>query len=477
MLIVTVFAVDVVGHDHIGLIFAQKLCHDLLGLFKAPQIDRLVIVVQALVLQADEHRMVLQPAAPQALHGLLVAGAAAVGHIDDHDVLALRHIVGNRAAKEQQLVVLMGRNNQQINLTLDGLPALNALGNLAFLHDAQLAYARRRIGGRDEYLLRRRIQIIGEVHHFAGIRLGDGVNDVAGRALQRHSERRGRLAPGQRQERRLFVIGHGDGYAVGLAARRPVRPRAAVGQIGLLACGHVDLTVIGHAGDRAQIALNVEILRHDGLRLRGARHGHGQRLFAARQLSEHQIAVEGIEVKRMHVLFIVERFRRAHHGFERTVVLHLDGHADDRVVAGQRTLDGKGGAVFEESRQRQIARRHLERILDDHGLLIHIAAHLDEIRRHIADLAVVFHLEPLFVGIVQHIDSLAGLDAHEDPRLGVRLTAHIDLGLGGDHAHLDLDVLIVGSRLLIGRPGAGCAQENRRQSRRQRSHYIPSFHH
>ena len=139
MLRVAVLALQILGHDELGPVFADQPHDLLLGIdaLLAPGAQGGFHAFDLLVAPVHEDGMGAQPRRPQAIHGLGVAAAAAVGHIYQAHVQALGAGIGNGAAQEQVFVVLVGGNHHHVQLIGHGLPLLHGVVGIAAVVDAQ----------------------------------------------------------------------------------------------------------------------------------------------------------------------------------------------------------------------------------------------------------------------------------------------------------------------------------------------------
>ena len=266
VLVVAVLAVEVVGDDHLGLVAADAR-HQLLQdvLLAAPELQALLDALHALVLQVDEVGIVPNAHRPQPVEGLLTAGSAAVRHVDHHRGPVLGHgIVGNRAAEEEQLVILMGGDHHQLRLFHRGIPDMHIFRQLTRAEHAQLGDG-----------LIRRVQLQKDVPRLrqqvdAGLNAGKGqaliprAQQVALRVVLLHLIGAGLEIPADLQRAPRNALRQLYAQTGPVALVRPVGVQIAVGQVALFALLYPEAALPG------------ELRRHLRTAQRGAQQRHRQ---------------------------------------------------------------------------------------------------------------------------------------------------------------------------------------------------------
>ena len=138
---VAVFAVHVVGDDHVGLILADHLRHVAQQLVLAPDAQAFFQAGAPFILEFLAGQFGIHPdaAVPQPVQRLHQAKAAHPRHVHHHHFFAqLGVVVGDHAAHVQQFVVRVGHQHHHVRLALEGPPGLHPVGQVPRRHHLQL---------------------------------------------------------------------------------------------------------------------------------------------------------------------------------------------------------------------------------------------------------------------------------------------------------------------------------------------------
>ena len=252
MLDVAVFAFQVGAHDDFRLVFADQAHHFHLRVYAllAPRFQGDAEAEHLLIPPVQENGMVAQARRPQAVQRFGIAAAPAVGHVHHGHVRAFLAGVGNGAAQEQQLVVLVGGEHHQIQLFRHRLPLLHGVIRIVGVINAQVPHPVFRPHKRQLHLPR----AVGE-HH--GVRVkarGPGFLADGFLLFVQEFHRKGfhREAPRNGHELRGAVLGQGNGQDVAGLGRRP----AAAG-LGFLVRARRKLALIVDVAKRFELAAHV----------------------------------------------------------------------------------------------------------------------------------------------------------------------------------------------------------------------------
>ena len=246
VLVVAVFAVQVLGDDHLRLVAADaghQQAQDVV--LAAPEGDGLLDGAHLLVLQVDEVRIVRHAHLPQGVQRLVAAVAVTVGHVDHHGGLFQRRgVVRDGAAQEDQLVVLVGGHHHQIGLVHRRLPLLHVPGQSPGAVDLQIAD-----------LLVRAVQPDLDVpgfrqqgQHGVDIREGGGLvpllEHVHVPVVLDQVVVRGVVEPLDADPPRHLVLGELDAHIGAPVGEGPGGADAAVEHVALVALGHLEGTLL-----------------------------------------------------------------------------------------------------------------------------------------------------------------------------------------------------------------------------------------
>ena len=131
---VSVFAVDILGHDYLGAVATQSSGHACrCDILPAPGGDSGYQGRAGLVRQVADIRVLPDAHGPQAFQQFRCAHAVETAHhVYHHDLQSPFACIGRQqAAEPQDLIVRVCRNQHQVSVPFKGFPALDPIGQFA----------------------------------------------------------------------------------------------------------------------------------------------------------------------------------------------------------------------------------------------------------------------------------------------------------------------------------------------------------
>ena len=268
---VTVFAIDVMGHDNLGLVLAVQLHKPLVDVLAAGLFVALARMgvrqlhgLAHLVARIADDGIVAHAHVPQTVEQLGGAGGVGAGVISHHHIaLTLGGVGGNRAAEEDQLIVRVGGDEHELRLFAGGLPVLHPVRLVTHAQDEELVQVQLvLLAGGD-----------AQTHIAAGLGQGHPGMQIC-RALHSglpllavlgdlHLPGFGQVAEAGINAADQLILGGGDrnGGVLGLVGL-PIR--------GVLLIGHLGVLIL--AGGGLELALVGDVCRLDSQRAGCAQH-------------------------------------------------------------------------------------------------------------------------------------------------------------------------------------------------------------